>query len=123
MCRFLLAVAVTSVYTGHPYSMPGDGEAGYILLEDYGDQDWDVLKDVIRQAKRLCCRQDCRETRAIGDGEPTSKAMWSQNREFTRDYRECLQLIDLQKLAAPLRAILKRQQPVGEMEVAINDHL
>jgi hypothetical protein len=117
-CRFLLAAIVAIIYIGNPYSMPGDVEADYERLEDYGDEEWDTLWDMIEEAKELCCRKDSREIRAIGKGEPDSMASWSQNPEFTVKYKELQQLIDMQKLVAPLHAIFKSGQAVGGMSMA-----
>ena len=122
-CRFLLAAIVAIIYIGNPYSMPGDVETDYERLEDYGDEEWETLCEMIEEAKELCCRKDSREIRAIGDGQPDSLASWCQNPEFTEKYEELVHLIDLQKLVAPLRAILKSGGAVGEMAEAITQHL
>ena len=124
-CRFVLAAIVGVIFCGHPYSLPGDEKVNYTLLEDYNDNEWNSLCDMIKQARAFCCRNDSRDIQATGDGDGGKKSLaaWSGNPEFTTDYEHCLLLIDLQKSVAPLRAILKSGRSVEEMAEAITNHL
>jgi len=121
--RFLIASIVSLVYSGHPYHTTENTQTDYVLMEDFDLRDWEFLYDMIIQTKILCCRNDCRELKATTNSLNESKASWSTTAYFAGDFEHCLELIDLQKVVAPLRSILNSNRPSEEMAEAISQHL
>ena len=80
-CRFVLAAIVGVIFCGHPYSLPGDEKVNYTLLEDYNDNEWNSLCDMIKQARAFCCRNDSRDIQATGDGDG-GKNLWLRGVEI-----------------------------------------